>query len=346
MTEAQAELLGSRQVVDIPPISPLHTEHRCYGKVCGCGHKTRSHFPQGVGSHIQYGPRLTAWVAYLSVRQYIPFNRIVELTNDFCGLKISEGGIERLLKRFKAQSQPVYERIKTEIERSKVVGTDETGAKVNGNKWWFWTWQNPQNTFIFASPNRGYKTIQGLFPSGLSCSILVSDCLPAQLKTPAKNHQICIAHLLRNLKFLIQLTNRTWAKKFKVMLLKALRLKRKLEEQDYYGPIKQRDQLEAKLAKLLSQNLEKQDKELQTFQKRMLKYQHYLFQFLYYHKVPPDNNASERAIRNVKVKMKVSGQFRSELGIQTFAVLRSVIDTCKKREKNILEAMTRIANLG
>jgi len=333
-------------VVDIPPISPIHTEHRCYGKVCGCGHKTPSQFPQGVGSHIQYGPRLTAWVAYLSVRQYIPFNRIVELINDFCGLKISEAGVERLLKRFKAKSQPVYEKIKTEIERSKVVGTDETGAKVNGNKWWFWTWQNARNTFITASPSRGYKTIEEVFPSGLLSSILVSDCLPAQLKTPAKNHQICIAHLLRNLKFLIQLTNRAWAKKFKAMLLKALRLKKRLEEQEYYLPMKERDELEAIVAKLLSQNLSKQDKELQTFQKRMVKYQHFLFQFLYDQKVPPDNNASERAIRNVKVKMKVSGQFRSEIGIQTFAVLRSVIDTCNKREMNILKTMTSIASMG
>jgi transposase len=333
-------------VVDIPPVDPTYTEHRCYGKTCGCGHITRGSFPEGVGNRIQYGPRLTAWVAYLSVRQYIPFNRIRELLRDFCGLEISEGGIERLLKRFKTKSQPFYERIKTEIAGSQVVGTDETGAKVNGEKWWFWTWQNTQNTFIAASKSRGYKTIGQIFPLGLLLTVLVSDCWAAQLKTPAKTHQICIAHLLRNLKFLIELTDRAWAKKFRALLLKALELKNRLEREDYFEHIPERDALEAQLAKLLAQNLSKQDQQLQTFQKRMVKYQDYLFPCLYYHNVPPDNNASERAIRNVKVKMKVSGQFRSEQGIETFAVVRSVIDTCRKREKNIMDSLTQIAKLG
>ena len=35
-----------------------------------------------------------------------------------------------------------------------------------------------------------------------------------------------------------------------------------------------------------------------------------LFTFLFLPEVPPDNNGSERAIRNVKVKQKISGQFK------------------------------------
>jgi transposase len=339
-------LVESRQVVEIPPVSPTYTEHRCYAKTCACGHQTRGSFPEGVNNRIQYGPRVTAMVAYLWVRQYVPFNRIRELTLAFCGLKISEGGIERLIQRFKNKCEPVYEQIKVEIEHSKVVGTDETGARVNGETRWLWTWQNPQNTFISASPSRGYDTILANFPVGLHKAVLVSDCWAAQLKTPAKTHQLCIAHLRRNLKFLIQLTGRRWAKRFTAMLHDALELKSRLEWEDYHNPIPERDALEAKLDKLLTQNLSKQNKELQTFQKRMIKYRDYLFPFLFFHEVPPDNNASERAIRNVKVKMKVSGQFRSENGIENFAVIRSVIDTLIKRGKNIVEAMTQIATLG
>jgi hypothetical protein len=299
-----------------------------------------------VGNHVQYGPRLTAWVAYLSVRQYIPFNRIRELVRDFCGLEISEGGIERLLKRFKIKAEAFYGRIKTQIEGSQVVGTDETGARVNGKNWWFWVWQNAQNTFISASPSRGYDAVKENFPAGLRKAVLVSDCWAAQLKTPAKTHQVCTAHLLRKLKFLVQLTNLAWPKKFKALLHDALELKSRLQPGDYLGTIPERDALEAKLDKLLAQNLSKQNKELQTFQKRMVKYRDYLFPFLYHDEVPPDNNASERAIRNVKVKMKVSGQFRSENGIKIFAVIRSVIDTCRKRDQNIMETLTQIAHFG
>ena len=52
-----------------------------------------------------------------------------------------------------------------------------------------------------------------------------------------------------------------------------------------------------------------------------------------------DNNASERAIRNIKIKTKVSGQFRSEDGADSFAVIRSIIDTTRKSGNNILDAL-------
>jgi transposase len=67
-------------------------------------------------------------------------------------------------------------------------------------------------------------------------------------------------------------------------------------------------------------------------QKRLKKRKHEVFNFLFYPHVPYDNNASERAIRNLKVKQKVSGGFRSERGAEIFAILRSVIDTIIKKE--------------
>lgn len=42
-----------------------------------------------------------------------------------------------------------------------------------------------------------------------------------------------------------------------------------------------------------------------TFQKSMIKYRTYLLLYLYDLEIPPDNNASERAIRNIKVKQKI-----------------------------------------
>jgi transposase len=59
--------------------------------------------------------------------------------------------------------------------------------------------------------------------------------------------------------------------------------------------------------------------------------------------VPADNNASERAIRNVKVKQKISGQFKIEQAAQNFAQIRSVIDTIIKNGLNILDGLALIA---
>ena len=72
----------------------------------------------------------------------------------------------------------------------------------------------------------------------------------------------------------------------------------------------------------------------------MIKYRDCLLVFLYDLEVPPDNNASERAIRNVKVKQKVSGQFKT--GQNAFCILRSVINTLKKRDLDVFTYLAQI----
>mgnify|MGYP002795042342 FL=1 len=96
---------------------------------------------------------------------------------------------------------------------------------------------------------------------------------------------------------------------------------------------------------LLDNPPNKEQKELYTFYNRMLRERKDIFTFLFLLNVPPDNNASERAIRNIKVKQKISGQFKVEQAAQNFAKLRSVIDTTIKNGLNVLEALTLIAKL-
>ena len=78
----------------------------------------------------------------------------------------------------------------------------------------------------------------------------------------------------------------------------------------------------------------------------MNKYKEYLFNFLYYPDVPANNNGSERAIRNIKVKQKISGQFKSILGALNFAKLRSITDTAIKNGQNVCNALKVIAKLN
>jgi len=123
-------------------------------------------------------------------------------------------------------------------------------------------------------------------------------------------------------------------------------LKKKLNPDDYYRPLRERTELENKLKKLLAYRLDGNLKELVSFRKRMLKYKDHILTFLYHPKVPPDNNGSERAIRNVKVKQKISGQFKSWKGVENFLVLRSITDTAIKNKQNVLNALNLIANFG
>jgi len=332
-----------RQVIDIPPISPIYTEHRAYKKTCQCGYVTKSNFPTNVKAPIQYGAGVESLAAYFSARQYLPYRRMKECFQDLFGVSISEGSLVSAVRRMAHKSLPIYHRIKQNIIHSPVVGADETGAKVNGKKAWFWTWQEAKNTFITVSHTRGFAHIKQLFPQGLTNSILVSDCWAAQLKTPAAGHQLCMAHLQRELNFFIELYDDRWAKDLKKLLLLAQQFKSEIS--DYKKENFKRRQLESQLEKLLAYDIDKQPIKIKPFQKRLIKYKNYLFPFLYHQGVPADNNASERAIRNVKVKQKISGQFLNQNNATDFAIIRSLIDTAIKNEANIFNSLKLVANL-
>ena len=90
----------------------------------------------------------------------------------------------------------------------------------------------------------------------------------------------------------------------KALIADALQLKRELTACAYYGENKERQRLMKTLDELLRLTLDENHGKAKTLQKNLLKHQPYILQFLYHPKVPPDNNGSERAIRNIKVKKK------------------------------------------
>ncbi len=94
---------------------------------------------------------------------------------------------------------------------------------------------------------------------------------------------------------------------------------------------------------LLTEPPDRENKKAYTFFKRILKNRDHIFIFLNDLAVPPDNNSSERAIRNIKVKQKVSGQFKAHHAAMGFAKIRSVIDTTIKNSQNVMKALRLIA---
>lgn len=343
--DIETEFVSRKQVIDIPPIKPEIIEHRIYKRRCSCGHETCSDFPGNITAPVSYGSGVESLIGYLHTRQYIPFVRIQEILSDIFGLPVSEGGIHYLLNKLVRKASPAYNMIREKVYTSDVIGSDETGVKVNGQKNWIWTWQSKNATLVCLSTNRGKDTIIKNCDNRARNAILVHDCYSAHFQTIANGHQICTAHLLRELNYLMEKDQLEWPARFKEMLMKAINLKKRLMPHDYYYPMRERDKLEKELSDLLSYQIDQKYNETVTFQKRMKKYKEYLFTFLYHPKVPPDNNASERAIRNVKVKQKISGQFKSMNGAKTFAILRSITDTALKNRQNVLNALYVIANL-
>ena len=339
-------LKESRQEVVIPPIQACYIEHRSHSKVCAqCGKICTAALPGHLTAPIQYGGSVGALVSYLSVYQYIPYYRMSVLLKDLFGLPISQGSIDNLLERTAQKALPIYNTIQQKIQQSQVIGSDETGASFGGKKGWFHTWQTTVLTFIVASFNRGYKTIEQYFTDGFPLSIYVSDCWAAQLKVVAFLHQLCTAHLLRELCNFEDALGCKWSIAMKQLLQEAIALKKQLAPQDYLQSPAAVNQIEERLTQLLQADHSTSHKKVQAFNKRLIKNKDSILTFLHHPKVPPDNNGSEQAIRNVKVKAKISGQFRSERGATRFAILRSVIDTTIKNTQNVFEALTLLINL-
>jgi len=56
--------------------------------------------------------------------------------------------------------------------------------------------------------------------------------------------------------------------------------------------------------------------------------------------VPFTNNQAEQDLRMMKLRMKISGGFRSEQGAHNFARLRSILSTARKQGWNILDTLS------
>ena len=129
----------------------------------------------------------------------------------------------------------------------------------------------------------------------------------------------------------------------KQVLKSAIEIKSRLQPQDYLSPNEEVINMKQQLDDLLNTDLTNKPRKVQAFIKRLQKNNNAIFTFLYHLKVPLHNNAFERAIRNAKVKMKVSNQFKSFTGAYRFAVLRSVIDTTIKNSQNVFGALCQLA---
>lgn len=336
---SKAVMAGRRQVVDIPPIAVQTTEFQVYGISCGCGHHQVASFPAGVDNHIQYGPNIAAITTYHNIYQYVPFKRLQDFFIHVCHLPLSIGTLENIVARMAEKARSTWDGFRQTLEQSKVVGGDETGAKVNGKKQWIWVWQTTFLTFISISVSRGAATINALFPNGFPLATFCSDRWKAQLNTRAKKHQLCLAHLLRELEYLIQTEKTDWANQFKALLLKAIKLKQALPAYPTGHP--KALEVEKQLDGLLKEPMLDTATKTKTLQGSMSRYRLFIFPFLYDTDTPFENNASERAIRNVKVKLKVSGQFKT--GQEHYCIIRSIIDTAIKNGQSVFNVLTAIA---
>jgi transposase len=149
------------------------------------------------------------------------------------------------------------------------------------------------------------------------------------------------------LNYLMELYNKdVWSRQFSKLPHRALKLRYAMESHQAPCSRKERTEIMGRFPKPFTEPRDPNSKKVHTFFKRILRNKNRTFIFLTDLAVPPDNNSSERDICNIKVKQKVSGQFKADHAAMKFAKIRSVIDTSIKNAQNVIMALRLINRAG
>ena len=325
------------QVVSIPELKPIVKEIRHYITVCKhCGERVQSHAPRRRGSNaVVYDATVKSQVVYLSVVMFLPYGRIGNFFKEVFGMEISQGSFVNWINEAKKNAAPAIEKIKECIMRSAVVGFDESGLYCNKKLDWTWIAQTVYFTLLFHGSGRSHKELESRFGSSLERMTAVTDRHSAYFTLNFLNHQVCIAHLLRELQYLNELdTEQQWSRNVESLLQEAVH-----ERNENPQAVIDKQPWLLRLDTLLMENLEHMKEQFGQLKKGLIKCRDYIFNFLENPAIPPDNNASERGIRKVKIKMKNSGTFRSDQGADAFLDLLSIVETNKKHNNSPYDAI-------
>ena len=329
-----------RQVTELPEIKPVVIETRQHEVRCPCcGELQRGKLPAGLESGRQFGPRLEATVTSLHHEHHLGYARVGQVCAEIFGVTLSKGGAVAIVERAGKAAEAEAEVIGAQVRQSKVIGSDETSARVHGRNWWEWVFVGDNREYHLIVPSRGQEVIE-VFMRECEAEVWVCDCWKAQLNAPAKVCQICLSHQIRNLQGLIDKRPRLqWAQDMQALFRKAIHLGKRRAQLTQEGFAKQIAILENRLKQLLQRTFRGLGRNLLN---RYRKYRDCLFVFRQRADVPAHNNACERALRPSVIHRKVMGSFRSDWGAQGYAALATVLNTAKRQGQSAFQKLVTL----
>ena len=329
LEDAERVLDYVTQVISIPELKPLVKEIRHYVMICkNCGERIRT-APRRKSNDVVYDANVKSLVVYLSVVQFLPYGRIASFLREVFGLAPSEGSLVNWVREAKRNAQPAIEKIKEYIMSSSVVGFDESGCYCNKRLDWAWIAQTVYYTLLFRADGRSSKVLTDKFGDSLERMTAVTDRHSAYFALHFLNHQVCLAHLLRELQYMSELNNKQdWSDKIANLFREAIH-----ERNSTPSAIIPKASWLERLDNLLKLNVSNFGKKFETLKKGLIKCRDYIFNFLEDPMIPSDNNGSERGIRKLKIKLKNSCTFRSDFGADAFLELHSIVETAKKHNQ-------------
>jgi transposase len=335
------ELVGVNQITELPEAHAEVIEVRQYGLRCPCcGQMEILEPPEGLEMGRRFGARLEATVTYYRQEQHMSYERTAACLAAVHGVEMSEGGIDQIMQRSGQKGRQAAVVIQREVQHSAVVNSDETGARVDGQKVWEWVFCTLTAVLHVVRPTRSTDEIRTVMGDH-QAEVWGSDCFAAQLRAGAKQAQICLAHQLRHLQAVVdQYPFNGWARAMQALFRYAIHLSHQREQlsiNQYQAKVLRVEWL---CTRLLARSLT--EPEAHRLKKRYQKHRQNLFVFLYRTDVPPTNNVSEQALRSSVIHRKVTGGFRSQWGADAYAALASVIDTAALQGVNAFDALQNL----
>ena len=354
LTAAMATQVEKRQVFEMPQPRLEVTEHQAqiYTCVC-CRGVTRAAFPVGVSAHVQYGPRIRAAAVYLNAQHLVPEDRVGEIMHDLFGaVRLCPASITAWSEQKAQEWAPLKAHIAGLIATAGVRHLDETGFRIGGKTQWLHTASTAALTHYRVSEQRGAML------SILCGGVIVHDHFKPYFTVTDVEHALCNAHHLRELKALIDIEKEPWARKMSLLLVRAAKQVERAVAQGkaalaarcarrivaVYDAIVRRGlafhEAQPALARRAGARGRSPRRVGHNLLQRLRDHKAEVLRFVFDFAVPFTNNQAEQDIRMMKVKMKISGGFRTHAGAETFATLRSVLSTARKQARHLLCTLT------
>lgn len=355
--EIAASEVAKRQVLDLPPLRYITTEHQVETVLCpSCGEATSGEFPAGVTNPVQYGSQVKRMAVYLRTEQFIPYERERQMLADVFELPVSAGSLQNFEETAAVTVEPATKAIKEAVIEAEVGHADETGFYINGQRHWLHTVSTKELTYYEPHAKRGKKATDeiGILPQFRGT--LVHDAWATYFKYQLLLHALCNAHHLRDLTAIVENDQQQWAVLMIVCLLAAKQLVAEAKQAgETELPVDCLERIHQLYDAIVWLGLEENPLPLscsppgkrgrrkktkaRNLVERFDQHKAAILRFVHDFKVPFDNNLAEQDIRMMKVQQKISGCFRSWEGAQQFCRLRGYISTIRKQGLNVWEAL-------
>ena len=342
------------QVTEVPPVKAHITEYQFPGVVCSnCGKATRAPLPEEIAG--QFGPQLTALIAYWTVVCRLPRRLVEAMLADVLGIEISLGSTQKAWEEVsEAVGQPVGQ-LEKQLPREAVLNVDETGWRTSGDKRWLWVLVAKQFVFCVVACTRGSDVLVSLL-GAVFRGILCSDRWIVYLTYQSEGRmQLCWAHLKRNILGIAadarSPSEQQFCRDALAIVARLFRLWYRFrgDLRDRRGNPQPLDReqlylksipLQKKLLALAEAHLDDADRQVRNMATALFTHFERLFTFLEEEGVEPTNNIAERMLRMAVQWRKISFGNRSRNGELATSRLLTVAQTCKLQQRHVLSYLT------